>query len=113
VDTTRVPQPHPGDHDDQDSEASPHACNSGWITIGQIVVDETGEETEEFALYLCRRCAGYNAWHRLTRREEVSSEQEHDYNGDGCRVGSRAGLCATTVALRPQVGLGAYGLRPL
>jgi hypothetical protein len=26
--------------------------------LGQIVVDEeTGEETEEFALYLCRRCA--------------------------------------------------------
>jgi hypothetical protein len=36
----------------------PHACNDGWVTIGQIVVDpETGEETEEFALYLCRRCA--------------------------------------------------------
>jgi len=27
------------------------------MTIGQIVVDpETGEETEEYALYLCRRC---------------------------------------------------------
>ena len=37
---------------------APHACNDGWVTIGQIVVDpETGEETEEFALYLCRRCA--------------------------------------------------------
>jgi hypothetical protein len=36
----------------------PHACNGGWVTLGQIVVDpETGEETEEFALYLCRRCA--------------------------------------------------------
>jgi hypothetical protein len=44
--------------DDQDSEASPHACNDGWVTLGQIVVDpETGEETEEFALYLCRKCA--------------------------------------------------------
>jgi hypothetical protein len=33
-------------------------CNDGWITVGQIVVDpETGEETEEYALYLCRRCA--------------------------------------------------------
>jgi len=30
----------------------------GWVSIGQIVVDpETGEETEEFALYLCRKCA--------------------------------------------------------
>ena len=36
----------------------PHACNDGWVTIGQLVVDpETGEETEEFALYLCRKCA--------------------------------------------------------
>jgi hypothetical protein len=34
------------------------ACNGGWITLGQLVVDpETGEETEEYALYLCRRCA--------------------------------------------------------
>ena len=42
-------------HDDQDH---PHACNDGWVTIGQLVVDpETGEEVEEFALYLCRRCA--------------------------------------------------------
>jgi len=36
----------------------PHACNDGWVTIGQILLDpETGEETEEFALYLCRKCA--------------------------------------------------------
>ena len=43
---------------DQDSEASPHACNDGWVTIGQIAIDpETGEEVEEYALYLCRRCA--------------------------------------------------------
>ena len=34
------------------------ACNDGWITLGQIALDpETGEETEEYALYLCRRCA--------------------------------------------------------
>ena len=51
------------DHDDTAEAhysglARPHACNDGWVTIGQIVVDpETGEETEEFALYLCRRCA--------------------------------------------------------
>jgi hypothetical protein len=43
-------------HDDQDER--PHACNDGWVTIGQLAVDpETGEETEEYALYLCRRCA--------------------------------------------------------
>jgi hypothetical protein len=42
-------------HHDQDH---PHVCNGGWITIGQLVADpETGEETEEYALYLCRRCA--------------------------------------------------------
>jgi hypothetical protein len=36
----------------------PHACNDGWITLGQLVVDpETGEETEEYALYLCGKCA--------------------------------------------------------
>ena len=35
----------------------PHACNDGWVTIGQILVHpETGEEVEEYALYLCRRC---------------------------------------------------------
>jgi hypothetical protein len=28
------------------------------VPIGQFVVDpETGEEIEEFALYLCRKCA--------------------------------------------------------
>jgi hypothetical protein len=48
---------HPSTEDqDQDH---PHACNDGWVTIGQIALDpETGEEVEEFALYLCRRCAG-------------------------------------------------------
>ncbi len=39
-------------------EDSPHACNDGWVTIGQMVLDEdTGEEVEEYALYLCRRCS--------------------------------------------------------
>jgi hypothetical protein len=45
-------------HHDDDQDERPHACNDGWVTIGQLVVDpETGEEVEEFALYLCRRCA--------------------------------------------------------
>jgi hypothetical protein len=36
----------------------PCAFNDGWVTIGQIVVDsETGEESVEYALYLCRKCA--------------------------------------------------------
>jgi hypothetical protein len=48
---------HPSTEDqDQDH---PHACNDGWVTIGQLVVDpETGEEREDYALYLCRKCAG-------------------------------------------------------
>jgi SWIM zinc finger len=36
----------------------PRACDDGWVTIGQLVVGpETGEETEEYAGYLCRKCA--------------------------------------------------------
>ena len=45
-------------HPSREPDEFPHACNDGWVTIGQIVVDpETGEETEEYALYLCRRCS--------------------------------------------------------
>jgi hypothetical protein len=33
VDTTRVPQPNLCHHDHQDER--PHACNDGWITLGQ------------------------------------------------------------------------------
>jgi hypothetical protein len=49
------PTEDPGlDHQDERR----HACNDGWVTVGQTVIDpETGEETEEFALYLCRLCA--------------------------------------------------------
>jgi len=39
-------------------------CNSGWVAIGHEVIDEeTGEEAEEYALYLCKRCSegGNNA----------------------------------------------------
>jgi hypothetical protein len=50
-----VPHAYPST---EDQDERPQACNDGWVTIGQVVVDpETGEETEEFALYLCRRCA--------------------------------------------------------
>jgi hypothetical protein len=51
---------HPSteDQDHHDQDERPHACNDGWVTIGQIVVDpETGGESEEYALYLCRKCA--------------------------------------------------------
>jgi hypothetical protein len=41
----------------QDQDERPCACNDGWVTMGQIALDpETGEEVEEYALYLCRRC---------------------------------------------------------
>jgi hypothetical protein len=41
-----------------DQDERPCACNDGWVTLGQIAVDpETGEEVEEYALYLCRRCS--------------------------------------------------------
>jgi hypothetical protein len=50
--------PHLHQHDDAGPDERPHVCNDGWVTIGQLVVDpETGEETEEYAFYLCRRCA--------------------------------------------------------
>jgi hypothetical protein len=56
--TTESSAPAHPSTEGQDQDEHPHACIDGWVTIGQIVVDEeTGEETEEFALYLCRRCA--------------------------------------------------------
>ena len=59
VDIKRIPPAgdpfHAAPHD---QDERPCACNDGWITLGQIVVDpETGDETEEYALYLCGRCA--------------------------------------------------------
>ena len=60
-----APRAHPSTEEQDDtieahysSLERPCACNDGWVTIGQIAVDpETGEEVEEFALYLCRKCA--------------------------------------------------------
>jgi hypothetical protein len=52
-----APHAHPSTEDRDYQDERPCACNDGWVTIGQLVVDpETGEETEEFALYLCRHC---------------------------------------------------------
>ena len=59
MDTTEssAPYAHPSPEAQNHQDEVPHACNDGWVTIGQIVVDpETGEEVEEYALYLCRRC---------------------------------------------------------
>jgi hypothetical protein len=63
VDTSKssAPNAHPSSEEPtrHDQDERPHACNDGWVTLGQIVVDpETSEETEEFALYLCHRCSG-------------------------------------------------------
>ena len=56
MNNSTAPEPHPST--ERGSEESPHACNDGWVSIGQTVIDpDTGEEAEEFALYLCRRCA--------------------------------------------------------
>ena len=63
TESSAPPHPSTEDHDDTveahyASLERPHACNDGWVTISQIVVDpETGDETEEYALYLCGRCA--------------------------------------------------------
>jgi len=59
MDTTEssAPHAHPST-EDHDQVEHPHACNDGWVTLSQIALDpETGEEVEEVALYLCRRCA--------------------------------------------------------
>ncbi len=60
-----APHAHPSTEDHDDTVEAhyaclerPCACIDGWVTIGQTAVDpETGEEGEEFALYLCRKCA--------------------------------------------------------
>jgi hypothetical protein len=58
MDTSKSSAPIAHPSTEREPNESPHACNDGWVTIGQMVEDpETGEETEEFALYLCRRCA--------------------------------------------------------
>jgi hypothetical protein len=73
MDTTEssAPHAHPSTDDhDETVEAHyysglerPHACDVGRVTIGQIAVDpKTGEEVEEYALYLCRKCVEHTAW---------------------------------------------------
>ena len=69
MDTTEssAPQAHPSAEDQDDTVEAhyaslerlrPHACNDGWITLGQLVVDdETGEEVERVEALPCRRCA--------------------------------------------------------
>ena len=38
-------------------EEEPCVCNGGWVTMGQTAWGpETGEECEEYALYLCQQC---------------------------------------------------------
>jgi hypothetical protein len=54
MDTTRVPQPHRDDHEDQDH---PHACLDGYVYLGFTYTGEDGEEYEAFEAVPCRRCA--------------------------------------------------------
>jgi hypothetical protein len=49
-------RPSAEDHD-QDHQ---HACYEGVVYIGHLV-EEDGDEVEEFAQYLCHRCAGDEA----------------------------------------------------
>jgi hypothetical protein len=95
------------------TDESPHACDDGWVTIGQLVLDpETGEETEEYARYLCRRCAD-SRWPR--------PDSSGSYHQRGRRLFARAGaLRAAASIMLPQatsflpIVLGAvFALRPL
>jgi hypothetical protein len=53
-----APHAHQSTEDNDHQDERPHACNDGWITLGQIALDpKTGEEVVEYALYLCRKCA--------------------------------------------------------
>jgi len=55
--TIAHPAPPTEDHD-HDHHDGPHICNNGWVSMEVEVIDpETGEETLEEALYLCRRCS--------------------------------------------------------
>jgi hypothetical protein len=56
--TAQPAHPSTEDQDHHDHDERPHACMDGWVFLGRVVVDpETGEEREEYALYLCRKCA--------------------------------------------------------
>jgi hypothetical protein len=67
VDTTESSAPHAHTStEEQDDTVEAHyaclerlhACYEGLVYIGHLVEDPgTGEEVEEYALYLCRRCA--------------------------------------------------------
>jgi hypothetical protein len=67
-----APQAHPSTEEHDDTVETQYsglerlrhqACDDGWVTIGQLVVDsQTGEESEECALYLCRKCVEHTAW---------------------------------------------------
>jgi hypothetical protein len=57
IEKSSAPYAHPSTEEQNQPDEAPHACNNGWVTMGQIVVDpETGEEVEEYVLYLSRKC---------------------------------------------------------
>jgi hypothetical protein len=52
VDTTILPKHLP----EALPEETPHACYEGFVYIGHIVEDESGEPVEEIERVPCRRC---------------------------------------------------------
>jgi hypothetical protein len=56
MDTTRVPQPHRGDHD---QDERPHACMDGWVFLGRVVETQHDLDGEvvSYDRVPCRRCA--------------------------------------------------------
>jgi hypothetical protein len=71
VDTTEssAPHAHPSTEDQDDTVEAhyaclerPHACYQGVVYVGHLVEDPgTGEEVEEYALYLCRKCTEHSS----------------------------------------------------
>ncbi len=38
------------------TDEAPHACLDGWVFLGHMVEDESGEEVEVIEAYPCKAC---------------------------------------------------------